>query len=164
MLNPITHSDSAEGVEIYQVEPYVVAADVYTAKGHLGRGGWTWYTGSASWIYRIAVEAILGFQQRGEQLFIEPCIPAEWKEFSLEYRYRSATYSITVRNPDGIEHGRTELVLDGKSVDDGIPLVDDGKAHVVTALLRPSSQDSSSPTSPVAPASSAPSQQAKVQL
>jgi cyclic beta-1,2-glucan synthetase len=161
MLNPITHSDSAEAVEVYKVEPYVVAADVYTAKGHLGRGGWTWYTGSASWIYRIAIEAILGFQQRGERLFIEPCIPADWKEFSLEYRYRSATYSITVRNPDGMQSGRTQLVVDGKSVDGGIPLADDGKTHTVTALLLPSSATSSSPTSP---APSGPNQPAKVQL
>ena len=81
MLNPITHADSAKGVDTYKVEPYVVAADVYTAKGHLGRGGWTWYTGSASWMYRTALEAILGFHQRGEELFIKPCIPASWKEF-----------------------------------------------------------------------------------
>jgi cyclic beta-1,2-glucan synthetase len=157
MLNPITHADTAEGVEIYKVEPYVVAADVYTAKGHLGRGGWTWYTGSASWIYRIAVEAILGFQQRGERLFIEPCIPAEWKEFSMEYRYRSATYTITVRNPDSVQHGRVELTLDGHAVEEAIPLADDGKTHAVTALLRPSSPEPS-------PSSSAPSQPAKARL
>src|SRR6476620_6678191 len=92
MLNPITHSNSAEAVDIYKVEPYVVAADVYTAKGHLGRGGWTWYTGSASWMYRTALEAILGFQQRGERLFIKPCIPEKWKGFTIEYRFRSSTY------------------------------------------------------------------------
>ena len=86
MVNPITHADSPDGVDIYKVEPYVVAADVYTAKGHLGRGGWTWYTGSASWMYRVALESILGFQQRGDMLFIEPCIPASWKEFTIEYR------------------------------------------------------------------------------
>jgi cyclic beta-1,2-glucan synthetase len=157
MLNPITHSNTAAGVEIYKVEPYVVAADIYTATGHLGRGGWTWYTGSASWIYRIAVEAILGFQQRGERLFVEPCIPAEWKEFTVEYRYRSATYAITVQNPDGVQRGRAELTVDGLSVEDGISLVDDGKTHNVTALLRPSSPEPSS-------ASSAPSQPAKARL
>jgi cyclic beta-1,2-glucan synthetase len=138
-LNPITHSDSADGVDTYKVEPYVVAADVYTAKGHLGRGGWTWYTGSASWMYRTALEAILGFRQRGEQLFLEPCIPSAWKQFTIEYRYKSATYDITVENPDGLERGAVELTVDGRSADGGaIDLVDDGKRHEVTASLRSS--------------------------
>ena len=138
MLNPITHADTAEGVDVYKVEPYVIAADVYTAKGHLGRGGWTWYTGSASWMYRIALEAILGFHQRGEQLFIEPCIPANWKEFTVEYRFRSSTYEITVENPDGLQSGSVELAIDGRSVEKAIDLIDDGKRHRVTASLRSS--------------------------
>jgi len=136
MLNPITHADSAKGVDTYKVEPYVVAADVYTAKGHLGRGGWTWYTGSASWMYRTALEAILGFHQRGEELFIEPCIPASWKEFSIEYRFRSSTYEINVKNPDGLQCGTAELTVDGNSVERAINLVDDGKHHHVTVSLR----------------------------
>jgi cyclic beta-1,2-glucan synthetase len=136
MLNPITHADSAKGVDTYKVEPYVVAADVYTAKGHLGRGGWTWYTGSASWMYRTALEAILGFHQRGEELFIEPCIPASWKEFSIEYRFRSSTYEIHVKNPDGLQRGTAELTVDGKSVERAINLIDDGKHHRVTVSLR----------------------------
>ena len=138
MLNPITHSDSAKAVDIYKVEPYVVAADVYTAKGHLGRGGWTWYTGSASWMYRTALEAILGFRQLGEELFIEPCIPARWKKFTIEYRFRSSTYEIAVENPDGLERGTAELTVDGRRVEKAINLIDDGKHHRVTALLRPS--------------------------
>jgi cyclic beta-1,2-glucan synthetase len=142
MLNPITHADSAEGVDVYKVEPYVIAADVYTAKGHLGRGGWTWYTGSASWMYRVALEAILGFHQRGEQLFIEPCIPAKWKEFTVEYRFRSSTYEITVENPDGLQRGSVELAIDGRSVEKAIDLIDDGKRHRVTASLRSSSSSS----------------------
>ena len=138
MLNPITHSDSAKAVDIYKVEPYVVAADVYTAKGHLGRGGWTWYTGSASWMYRTALEAILGFRQRGEELFIEPCIPARWKKFTIEYRFKSSTYEITVENPDGLQQGTAELTVDGRSVEKAINLIDDGKHHRVIASLRPS--------------------------
>ncbi|PYO10032.1 MAG: carbohydrate-binding protein [Gemmatimonadetes bacterium] len=138
MLNPITHADTADGVDVYKVEPYVIAADVYTAKGHLGRGGWTWYTGSASWMYRIALEAVLGFRQRGEQLFIEPCIPAKWKEFTVEYRFRSSTYEITVENPDGLQCGSVELAIDGRSVEKAIDLIDDGKRHRVTASLRSS--------------------------
>jgi len=136
MLNPITHAQSADAVDVYKVEPYVVAADVYTAKGHLGRGGWTWYTGSASWMYRVALEGILGFRQRGEQLFIEPCIPAQWKQFTIEYRFRSSTYEITVENPEGLQRGAVELTVDGQSGTDAIDLVDDGKRHVVTASLR----------------------------
>ncbi|HEX7595576.1 MAG TPA: protein ndvB, partial [Gemmatimonadaceae bacterium] len=138
MLNPITHADSAKAVDTYKVEPYVVAADVYTAKGHLGRGGWTWYTGSASWMYRTALEGILGFRQLGEELFIEPCIPARWKQFTIEYRFRSSTYEVIVDNPDGLESGATELTVDGKPVEKAINLVDDGKHHRVTVSLRSS--------------------------
>jgi cellobiose phosphorylase len=116
-----------------------VAADVYTAKGHLGRGGWTWYTGSASWMYRVALESILGFQQRGDMLFIEPCIPASWKEFTIEYRVGASTYEITIENPDGLERGSVELTVDGNAVDKAIRLVDDGKHHRATASLRFSS-------------------------
>jgi cyclic beta-1,2-glucan synthetase len=137
MLNPITHSDSPEGVDTYKVEPYVVAADVYTAKGHLGRGGWTWYTGSASWMYRIALEAILGFHQRGEKLYIDPCIPSGWDQFTIEYRFRSARYKILIENPDKLQRGAVELTVDGRSADGAIDLVDDGREHLVTALLRP---------------------------
>jgi cyclic beta-1,2-glucan synthetase len=136
MLNPITHADSPSAVDIYKVEPYVVAADVYTAKGHLGRGGWTWYTGSASWMYRVALESILGFKQRGEMLFIEPCIPAGWKEFTIDYRVGASTYEITVENPDGLESGTVELTVDGNAGQKAIRLVDDGKHHRVTSFLR----------------------------
>ena len=138
MINPITHANNPKAVEIYKVEPYVVVADIYTAKGHLGRGGWTWYTGSASWTYRAALEAILGFRQRGEQLFIEPCIPSSWKQFVIEYRYKSTLYEITVENPESLEHGSVELTVDGQSADGAIDLVDDGKHHRVTASLRSS--------------------------
>ncbi|MDP9202491.1 MAG: carbohydrate-binding protein [Gemmatimonadota bacterium] len=138
MLNPITHADSPNAVDVYKVEPYVVAADVYTAQGHLGRGGWTWYTGSASWMYRVALESILGFQQRGEMLFVEPCIPASWKEFTIEYRFGASTYEITVENPDGLQRGAVELTEDGNAAEKAIRLVDDGKHHRVTASLRSS--------------------------
>jgi cyclic beta-1,2-glucan synthetase len=161
MLNPITHSNSPEALDIYKVEPYVVAADVYTAAGHLGRGGWTWYTGSASWMYRVALEAILGFQKRGERLFIEPCIPASWESFTLEYGFRSATYVITIENPDGIQRGSAELTVDGRSVEEAIPLVDDGKTHEVRVLLRTSSTSSTS-LAPPASSASAPPEKARL--
>jgi cyclic beta-1,2-glucan synthetase len=139
MINPITHSDTPQAVETYKVEPYVIPADVYTARNHLGRGGWTWYTGSASWMYRVGLEAILGFQLRGRILFIEPCVPAGWSEFTIEYRFGSAVYVITVTNPDGLERAGTELVLDGRELDGALPLADDGRRHEVTAVMRSSS-------------------------
>jgi cyclic beta-1,2-glucan synthetase len=134
MLNPLTHASTPEQVEQYKVEPYVVAADVYTAAGHLGRGGWTWYTGSASWMYRVGLESILGFIKRGERLFIEPCVPAHWPEFSIEYRFGSTTYEIVVENPGNVRRGVAEVVLDGRVLEEpGVPLVDDGLRHEVRA-------------------------------
>lgn len=131
MINPITHALTPEDVSIYKVEPYVVAADVYTAEGHLGRGGWTWYTGSASWLYRVGLEAILGFTKRGEELEINPCIPAEWKDFSIEYRHGESVYTILVRNPSGVQKGVDSVYLDGAKIRRVISLVGDGMPHEV---------------------------------
>ena len=136
-INPFTHAATKQAADVYKVEPYVVVADLYTAEGHLGRGGWTWYTGSASWMYRVGLEAILGFHKRGETLHIEPTIPRAWKEYTIEYRHASSSYRITVKNPDGVMRGRSEVVLDGeKRADGGIPLVDDGATHDVEVTLR----------------------------
>jgi cyclic beta-1,2-glucan synthetase len=137
MVNPLTHSSSPEAVAKYKVEPYVVAADVYTAEGHLGRGGWTWYTGSAAWMYRVGLEAILGFTKRGATLEIDPCIPASWREFNLSYRYGSSTYEIAVHNPNGAQRGVASASLDGAHVEGGIPLKDDGECHRVLVTLGP---------------------------
>jgi len=132
MLNPLTHTDTPEGVGRYKVEPYVVAADVYTATGHLGRGGWTWYTGSASWMYRVGLEAILGFTKRGSSLRMEPCIPRRWDKVSISYTYRSAHYVIELRNPTGAVRGVSSVTVDGVVSSDGaIPLADDGREHTV---------------------------------
>jgi cellobiose phosphorylase len=122
-------------VATYQVEPYVVAADVYTAEGHLGRGGWTWYTGSASWMYRVGLEAILGFAKRGDMLYMEPRVPAAWTEFTITYRYGSSLYRILVQRakPGDPERG---LLLDGVALSaDGIRLVDDGSEHAVRVII-----------------------------
>jgi cyclic beta-1,2-glucan synthetase len=132
MINPLMHSRTKEEVERYKVEPYVVVADIYTADQHLGRGGWTWYTGSASWYYRTGLEAMLGFTKRGDSLTMNPCIPAEWDGFSLEYSYQSTTYAIEVRNPSHVEHGVKNVTVDGTAVADGvIQLRDDSARHVV---------------------------------
>lgn len=135
MINPVTHALTPEAVSVYKVEPYVVAADVYTADGHLGRGGWTWYTGSASWLYRVGLEAILGFTKRGETLVIDPCIPSGWGEFAIEYRYGSTTYSISVRNPDAVQRGVVSMTVDGVIVDGPIDLLGDGRRRDVVVTL-----------------------------
>jgi cyclic beta-1,2-glucan synthetase len=131
MLNPLTHADTAAGVARYKVEPYVVPADVYATAGALGRGGWTWYTGSASWMYRVGLEAILGFTKRGATLRIDPCVPAEWAELAIEYRYGTSLYLIAVQAP-GASRGSREVLLDGTALaTETIPLVDDGRRHEV---------------------------------
>jgi cyclic beta-1,2-glucan synthetase len=132
MINPLTRTRTPADVATYKVEPYVVAADVYTADGHLGRGGWTWYTGSASWMYRVGIEAILGFTKRGDVLYIDPRVPSTWTEYSIEYRYGSSVYAITVRHPADIDRQAADVHVDGVLlVRPGIPLVDDGAHHDV---------------------------------
>ena len=136
MINPLTHARTPEEVETYKVEPYVVAADVYTAEGQLGRGGWTWYTGSASWMYRVGLEGILGFSKRGDRLFIEPRAPTSWPGYTIEYRYGKSVYEIMVKNENGSPWAAVEVSVDGKSTNGaGIPLVDDGERHQV--LVQP---------------------------
>jgi cyclic beta-1,2-glucan synthetase len=131
MINPLTHAVTPEDIDRYKVEPYVVAADVYTAAGHLGRGGWTWYTGSASWMYRVGLETILGFTRHDDSLAFEPCIPGSWRGYEMEYRHQTAVYAIRVtRNGSGGEVRR--VTIDGEErADQAIPLVDDGKRHDV---------------------------------
>ncbi|MDQ3814400.1 MAG: hypothetical protein M3347_10665, partial [Armatimonadota bacterium] len=136
MLNPVEHAREPDQVARYKVEPYVVAADVYSLEGHVGRGGWTWYTGSASWMYRVWIEEVLGFQMRGEHLVIDPTIRADWKEFKLRYRYRSAFYNILVENPDSVQHGVVWVEVDGeRRTDNTIPLRDDGANHAVRVRM-----------------------------
>jgi cyclic beta-1,2-glucan synthetase len=136
MLNPIRHTTTPEEIERYKVEPYVVVADIYGEPPHVGRGGWTWYTGSAGWLYRVALEAILGFQLRGDRLVMNPCIAGSWPRFEIAYRHRSATYRITVLNPHGVQTGVAGITMDGKPVEDGmVDLTDDGGTHEVEVVL-----------------------------
>ena len=137
LLNPIHHASTRSGVYRYKVEPYVVAADVYAEPPHVGRGGWTWYTGSASWMYRAAVEWILGCRVvRGAALQLDPCIPRTWRGFEIELRFGAARYLIQVENPRGVMKGVASRELDGAPVDGAeIPLVDDGVSHTVRILL-----------------------------
>jgi cyclic beta-1,2-glucan glucanotransferase len=137
MLNPINHAMTPAGVHRYKVEPYVVAADVYTEAPHIGRGGWTWYTGSAGWMYRAGLESILGFRLRGPHLVIDPCIPGAWRGFEMAFRYRSARYDLVVENPRGVSRGVSSVEVDGAYLagDLSIRLVDDRKAHHVRIVL-----------------------------
>ena len=136
LINPVNHAITADEVQRYKVEPYVVCADVYGAPPHTGRGGWTWYTGSASWLYRVAIETILGFQLRGETLRIEPCVPTNWSGFELSYRYRSTTYRILVDNSAGRGRGVRSVELDGHQLQNHtVTLIDDAKTHEVRVQL-----------------------------
>ncbi|HUF65856.1 MAG TPA: glucoamylase family protein [Gemmatimonadaceae bacterium] len=135
MLNPATHARTPKEVDKYRVEPYVIAADVYTAEGHMGRGGWTWYTGSAAWMYRVGLESILGFDKRGDSLRLSPRVPLQWPEFSITYRHGDTTYEIVVRNGGGHDGGQV-VELDGEQLEDGtIPLSSDGRTHSVVIQL-----------------------------
>jgi cyclic beta-1,2-glucan synthetase len=143
MLSPISHTASPEQVEIYQTEPYVMAADVYGKPPHVGRGGWTWYTGSAGWMFRVAVESILGLSlEQGKTLVLNPCISSSWPSCKVIYRLpgNAACYEVAIENPDGKESGVTQASVDGCDalVAEGvarIPLQRDGQTHRVVVRL-----------------------------
>lgn len=136
LLNPINHAKDRAAVERYHVEPYVVAADVYSVPPHNGRGGWTWYTGSAGWMYRLGLEAILGMHREGDALRIDPRIPEDWPSFRVTYRFGAATYHIEVDNPYGVQQGVLRVTLDGEAVsEERIPLMDDGGDHHVRVTM-----------------------------
>jgi len=136
LLNPINHASTRAGLHKYKVEPYVAAGDVYAVPPHTGRGGWTWYTGSAGWMYRAAVEYILGFKLEGDRLRIDPCIPRGWREFEIIYRRDKTTYRIIVENPHSLCRGVAEVRLDG-AVQSGneVGLVGDGQQHQILVLM-----------------------------
>jgi len=136
MLNPLTHTATPDAAARYKVEPYVVAADVYTSPSHLGRGGWTWYTGSASWMYRVGIESLLGFTKVGDRLTITPRVPSTWDSFQISYRYGTSTYLIDVREPAQFSARGIRVTVNGvDAADDSIQLVDDGRVHGV--LIHP---------------------------
>jgi len=136
IINPVNHGRSNEEIEIYKVEPYVVAADVYAVSPHSGRGGWTWYTGSAAWMYRLIVESLLGLRLEGDRLYVEPCFPPDWEMFKVHYRYRETIYRITVQQ--ALSAGReTSVTVDGViKKDRAIPLIDDHQEHLVKVIIQ----------------------------
>jgi cyclic beta-1,2-glucan synthetase len=136
LVNPIYHADTPGNVERYQVEPYVIAADVYSVEPYVGRGGWTWYTGSASWMYRLGTEMILGLQRVGDHLKINPSVPNHWTEFQLNYRFGSSMYHILVKQPQTEKRGSNQITMDGNIVENGlIPLKDDKQTHEIVVTL-----------------------------
>ena len=136
IINPVNHAANAKSIAIYKVEPYVVASDVYALSPHTGRGGWTWYSGSAGWMYRLIVESILGLRREADKLHFEPCMPAHWASFKMNYRYRETVYHITVSQTSAAE-GVTKLTIDDIERQDlVIPLVDDRQRHKVELRIQ----------------------------
>jgi cyclic beta-1,2-glucan synthetase len=136
MVNPINHTRTPEALDQYQAEPYAVAADVYAHPMHLGRGGWTWYTGSAGWMYQAAVESIVGLRRHGATFTVAPCIPAMWPKFSIDWNVSGTIYRISVVNPGHRCRGVRSAHIDGVAIDpDAIPWLDDGKTHQIVVEL-----------------------------
>jgi cyclic beta-1,2-glucan synthetase len=138
MLNPIGHAENAAAAHRYRVEPYVACADVYSVPPHVGRGGWTWYTGSAGWMYRVALERILGFRLQGDNLLLDPCIPKAWPSYEISFRRGSTRYEISVENPLGVCRGVLAIKLDDQMLTVKpalVRLVDDGSTHRVKVVL-----------------------------
>lgn len=132
MINPIEHARTKEAANKYKVEPYVIAADIYGTSNLAGRGGWTWYTGSSSWFYKAGVEYILGFKIQNNILKIEPCIPRDWKEFSMRYKFGRSIYNIKVKNLNGKNYGVSKFMVNGEIVQDkSVRLVDDGNIYEI---------------------------------
>jgi cellobiose phosphorylase len=140
MINPVNHSLSIDAAERYKVEPYVVAADVYASSSHVGRGGWTWYTGSAGWMYRLVLESLIGLRLEGTKMRFEPCLPADWPSITILYRYRDTHYHIVVTQvptTDDLLPGSVSVRVDGTDRPDAaVPLVDDRQAHSVEVSSR----------------------------
>ena len=136
LINPIHHADTPEKVNRYRVEPYVIAADIYSMPPHTGRGGWTWYTGAAAWMYRLSLEMLLGLRRAGDHVEIRPCIPNDWPEYQLNYRFGKTMYHILVKNKQSTRHKTNQIVMDGEMLkNENIPLIDDEKNHEIVITL-----------------------------
>ena len=138
MINPIEHSRTKDASRKYKVEPYVIPADIYGASNLAGRGGWTWYTGSSSWYYKAGIEYILGLKIQNGYMKIDPCIPKDWKEYQIQYKWNDSIYNIKVKNPDGKNgknEGVTKVILDGNEVENNIKLDGNRKVYTVELIL-----------------------------
>jgi cyclic beta-1,2-glucan glucanotransferase len=135
MINPVNRGSSPEGIATYKVEPYVVAADVYALSPHTGRGGWTWYTGSAGWMYRLIVESLLGLRLEVDRLRFAPCLPADWKAFKVHYRYRETVYHIAILQTLAAIDEMSVTVDGVQQLEKAIPLIDDRQEHLVEVRI-----------------------------
>ncbi|MFO7577658.1 MAG: glycosyltransferase 36 associated protein, partial [Pelovirga sp.] len=136
MLNPVNHGSDPQGSARYQVESYVMCADIYAVPPHTGRGGWTWYTGAAGWMYRLTIETLLGLQLEVDQLRIAPCIPAHWQTYKVRYRYRETMYHLTFSSSGDAAAQKQRITLDGVIIAGAaIPLVNDRRDHQVEVDL-----------------------------
>ena len=144
-LNPIHHADSEEAVNQYRVEPYVVSGDIYSVGQNAGRGGWSWYTGAAGWMYRVGLEAILGIKRRGAHMLIDPCIPKAWPEVTVVYRYGNSALRIRIDNKSHVNRGVVQISFDGDVLPTPeVPLLNDGQEHEVFVILRDSTESAMS--------------------
>lgn len=136
IINPIEHTKTKEAVNRYKVEPYVIAADVYGVGNLIGRGGWTWYTGSSSWMYKAGIEYILGLKIKNEVLSIKPAIPNDWKEYSIRYEYKSSVYNIKVKNPNGKSTDVEKFIVNGIEIEEKqVKLIDNGKINEIEVIM-----------------------------
>jgi len=136
MINPIEHSRTKESAIKYKVEPYCLAADIYGAGNLAGRGGWTWYTGSSSWMYKAGIEYILGLKVKKGILSIEPCIPKDWKEYSIQYHYGSSIYNIKIKNPDGKNIGVSKFIFNGNVLEEKkVKMFDNNKVNEIEIIM-----------------------------
>lgn len=136
MINPIEHSKTKDGVNRYKVEPYSVSADIYGVGNLIGRGGWTWYTGSSSWLYKAGIENILGLNIVEQNLSLNPSIPAEWKEYSIRYEYKTSVYNIKVKNPNGKNTGVSSFIVNGEEIQEKkMKLIDNGKINEIEVIM-----------------------------
>lgn len=137
MLVPINHTSTAMEVSRYKVEPYVMAADVYAVQPHAGRGGWSWYTGASGWMYRVALQHILGFNKLGDKIVVNPSIPKSWKEYQIEYLFKDTKYNIIIKNPEQVNSGIKSMFVDGTLYEQSneIILVNDGKQHIIEIMM-----------------------------
>ena len=136
MINPIEHSKTKEAAQKYKVEPYVIAADIYSHESLAGRGGWSWYTGSSSWMLRAGIEYILGLKIEKGILKINPCIASSWKEYSISYKYGDSIYNIKVENPNNKNIGIEKFILNGQEIEEKqVKLIDDGKVYDIKVIM-----------------------------
>ncbi len=137
MINPIEHSKTKELAMRYMVEPYVISADIYGCSNLIGRGGWTWYTGSSSWFYKAGIEYILGLKINNGVLSIKPCVPKEWKEYKIRYEYGSSVYNICVKRQSENEQNEvTAFFVDGQKIEEKqIKLIDNGRIYEIEVMI-----------------------------